>query len=273
MVLKLIMRRSGCDGKARQSLIDLSRDFIELVRGSVQDRSIAQVEQSVAFWCQNQPRWYQEFVWDSLHIPPRYKLHIAAPSDAHREVMQLADKLQRTGAVCLFLLEDSGRLAEVYSSLGGEPMLVTYGRQSLPGDRLTSYFIMFSLVNRAARRANGDWRRFQKIYEAEFAALLQTNIGRAIDRSIGACLKGIRVDLRHLIASGKPLVLVDTGMQGTFSAALVAWLRQESDAAQDQIDIHLLAAYPWLGQLYQDRCISTSTAVVAAIENRFTVAA
>jgi hypothetical protein len=131
------------------------------------------------------------------------------------------------------------------------------------------------LVNKAARKASGNWTRFREEYAKGFDSFLTgTVIGTKLNRVFNGLVD--RETMRWLVARsncGKKIVIVDTGMQGTFALALAAWFSNKLGLKSDRIDVQLLVTYPWLKELFKGRHITTDAGVLAILEERPTLMA
>jgi hypothetical protein len=236
---------------------------------------LADAENGLALWCQNQPFWYQQYVCKTLHLPLR-EVRQANSTTAIGYAEEFLRKLHdENNAACLFLLSDAADLARVYRSIGGDNAALTFNRPCLPEPRVPTYFELFALVNKAARKASGNWTRFREEYAKGFDSFLTgTVIGTKLNRVFNGLVD--RETMRWLVARsncGKKIVIVDTGMQGTFALALAAWFSNKLGLKSDRIDVQLLVTYPWLKELFKGRHITTDAGVLAILEERPTLMA
>jgi hypothetical protein len=124
------------------------------------------------------------------------------------------------------------------------------------------------MVNTAAVVAAGQWDDFIETYQKLFHSFIRTKpLGVMVENCLTNALadfslKKLSEDLRV----GRKIIIVDSGMQGTFAIAVAAWLRDALGASADQVDVRILVAYPWLGILFRDRCISTDPSLLIALE-------
>jgi hypothetical protein len=181
-------------------------------------------------------------------------------------VEELVGQLVAADRLSIFLMEDGWPIAARYRGAGGDPLQLRFGRRDLPHPRLASYVLMFELVNRAAVAANGSWGRFLRLYDAEMKRFDRDPIGKIVDRRLARRAGPLLSPIAAAAATGKDIVVVDTGMQGTLALYVARWLEVQLAIRPRSVDVQLLAVYPWLSTLFGGRHVTTDCRVVAALE-------
>ncbi len=243
----------------------LSREFLQLVMSYLRKDNSDTTRQAIALWCKGQPRWYQDYVRSRLGVETM-RLHPASEATTAQAVSTLARTLPQKDVTCLFLLNDGLPLAEAYENVGGTANLVRFGRRTFLRKRRLMYFCLFSLVNKAALRTADAWPAFLWQYRTELRKLLRDDLGQIFERALSD-LPGLPLDrLSAKLRQGGRLVVVDSGMQGTFALPLATWISTRFEIPFEMIDIRLLVAYPWLAKLFGERCVTTDTSVLLRVE-------
>ena len=256
----------------RQILVKLSEGLITLVRRHLLLDQSDSVQQAIALWCHNQPHWYQSYIWKILEMRSA-KLHEATKKRTHFAVASFARNLYEEEGIKLFLLDDGIPLAKAYASLRESPEFLDISRKSFPRHRLLSYFELFAIVNKAALQSKNKWKAFVASYRELFIDFISNNPrGQAFDKILERSLGGIIPKLRGVIKGGGRIIIVDSGMQGTFALAALVKLQCLIGGKEKQFDFRLLATYPWLGKLFKGRYQSTDAALVADLERSVEIA-
>jgi hypothetical protein len=183
-------------------------------------------------------------------------------------VQKLVRELIAANVLAIFLMDDGAPLAAHYGHAGGNPLLLRMGRRGLPRPRLASYIRMFELINRAAVAARGNWTRFLRCYDAETTRFGRTQTGRRVERLLAQRVRPLLPAIAAAQARGQDVVIVDTGMQGTFALYVARWLGAQLGMTRQSVDVRLLAVYPWLAALFRGRSVTTDCWIVASLERR-----
>ncbi len=179
---------------------------------------------------------------------------------------ELTKRLQAGGALPVFLMADASPLEADYRRTGGTSLRLRFGRRDLPRPRRASYVLMFELVNRAAVAARGNRARFLRHYDAEVKRFKRSQVGRNVDRVLAGRATPLLPAVVAAAARGRPVVIVDTGMQGTFALYAARWFETRLGMPPLSVGVQLVAAYPWLSALYRDWHVTTQSRVVGRLE-------
>jgi hypothetical protein len=248
-------------------MIRLSEPFLQLARAWKERHPKEPIDQPVALWCLNQPPWYSAHVRDRLGLSP-VRLAAAQTHEATRAVNSFSQDLPKRDVQCVFLLEDGRPLANAYQRQNGRPGLLRYGRAVLPDPSSLAYLYLFYLVNWAALEAGDEWGRFRQSYRHEFLRALRNEWwGSQVEASLFSSTRDLWPHLHSAAKRQLPILLVDTGMQGSLALAVVSWLEHQLGAGAGLVDVRLLAVYPWLRDLYRGRhAWEVGTSVLVAVE-------
>lgn len=122
------------------------------------------------------------------------------------------------------------------------------------------YFELFRIINDSALLA-ATWDEFIGYYKEKFAALIE-------DPRVMKASKKVFNNLQRISAG--EILIIDTGMQGTFAlfaaASLGYWEKMHSDQ-QEKADILLISVYPWLRSIFQTKIFSQDSRIALLIEN------
>lgn len=268
--------KSGNTVKSRASQSSMrkySQEFIELVSlWGKRNQNRSELSRSLALWCFNTPSWYQKFIWKEVdkRIGAIGKAHIseAYKKDVEKAVVRLAGNLRKLDALCLFLLDDGELLAQAYEKLGGSAIRIAFGRKNIPTPaRTSSYFAMFNIVNMAARTSSQNWHSFHSRYDSLWTRFTHSKAGAPVTKALQECVDSkVHETISQSLNSGRTVICVDSGLQGTFSLALSSWLAHEHHMNIDRFDIKLLVTYPWLRGIFRNRFISTNPDILVGFE-------
>lgn len=239
----------------------LVRQWTQLINGA--DESVSE---GLSFWCRDLPAVYQRLVWRETDVP-KCEIMYASEGELEITVDRLAKAVRRRHDTAFFLMEDSYELAARYASLGCQPVRVNLGRRSFPSSRKSIYLRLFSLVNEAALASHGNWQRFRLIYEDIYERFTTSQeLGRLAHKVVEATVDRHMHAIEDVISKAKPIIIVDSGMQGTFALPLMNSITARFGSKSVTADFFLLAAYPWLQQLYFSRFVTTQASLVARLE-------
>lgn len=257
--------------RQRRPILRASAPFLKLVRAYERSSSPSDTAEALAFWCRGMPEWYQAGLWRGLRLQRparRFPSGEAGRVSRHeaRAVRELTRRLNAARALPVFLMKDASPLEAHHRRAGGVSLALRFGRPDLPSPRRASYLQMFELVNRAAVAAGGNRMRFLRHYDAGVRRFGQTETGRKVDRVLARRAGPVLSAVAAAAARGQAVVIVDTGMQGTFALFVARWLEARLALTPHSVGVRLIAAYPWLRTLFRDWHVTTDCRVVARLE-------